>query len=406
MANLRSVLIALVSIFILVPTTALAADWRLTEVRGAVRVAVPARPVAHGVVGQVLPVGSSITTGGDGRAIITNGDQRIVVSPNSRTTLAPEAGGFTRILQDLGSALFQVDRRRQPHFRVETPLLAAVVKGTTFTVSVEPQGDQVQVAEGLVEVRANSGNSVGDVAAGATAQVSRAQPGALEISTPSAAVTLEVASLTLAPIDYSEVSGGLVENVVVERPGAVAAAMGDRSPGNGGPVRDAVSGNAAQGGSGIVASLAELGNGGAGIGGAGGNTGRGNPVLGNVGNGSGNSGGNTGGSPGNGNSGGNVGDNPGNGNGGGNAGGNPGNGNSGGSTGGNPGNGNGVGNAGGGPGNGNSGGSTRGDPGNGNGGGSTGGNPGNGNSGGNAGGDPGNGNSGGSTGSNPGKTYS
>ncbi|MDY6922877.1 MAG: FecR family protein [Pseudomonadota bacterium] len=356
--------------------------------RGAVRVAVPARPVAPGVVGQLLPVGSSITTGGDGRAVITNGDQRIVVSPNSRTTLAPETGGFTRILQDLGSALFQVDRRRQPHFRVETPLLAAVVKGTTFTVSVEPQGDQVHVAEGLVEVRANSGNSVGDVAAGATAQVSRAQPGALEISTPSAAVTLEVASLTLAPLDYSEVSGGLVENVVVERPGAVAVAGGP-SPDNGGLATEAVSGNAAQGGGNVVASLAELGNGGAGIGG-GGNSGRGNPVVGNVGNG----GGNAGGNPGNGDGGGNTGGNPGNGNGGGNVGGNPGNG--GGNAGGNPGNGNGGGNPGDNPGNGNGGGNVGGNPGNG--GGNAGGNSGNGNGGGNAGDTPGNGNGGGNPG--------
>ena len=171
-AKFRLILTALVIFWFAGATVAFASDWQLREVTGSVRVALPARPVGNGAVGQVLPIGSSVTTGGNGRAVITNGQQRIVVGPNSRTTLAPEAGGMTRVLQDLGSALFQVDRQRAPHFRVETPLLAAVVKGTTFTVSVEPQGDQVHVAEGLVEVRANSGNASGDVAAGATGVVS------------------------------------------------------------------------------------------------------------------------------------------------------------------------------------------------------------------------------------------
>ncbi|WP_313008900.1 hypothetical protein, partial [Brevundimonas vesicularis] len=107
MANRYAIFFAILFFFVRYPTQALADEWRIREVAGVVRVAIPARPAAYGSVGQVLPTGTSVTTGGNGRAMITNGQQRVVVGPNSRTTLAPEAGGMTRVLQDLGSALFQ-----------------------------------------------------------------------------------------------------------------------------------------------------------------------------------------------------------------------------------------------------------------------------------------------------------
>ena len=212
MANRYAIFFAVLFFFVRYPTQALADEWRIREVAGVVRVAIPARPTANGSVGQVLPTGTSVTTGGNGRAMITNGQQRVVVGPNSRTTLAPEVGGMTRVLQDLGSALFQVDRQRQPHFRVETPLLAAVVKGTTFTVTVDPMGDRVHVAEGLVEVRANNGNAVSDVAAGATALVPRQQPTSVEVSTPVSSVPTEAAPVAAPSVDYEALTDGLVQN--------------------------------------------------------------------------------------------------------------------------------------------------------------------------------------------------
>ena len=220
MANRYAIFFAILFFFVRYPTQALADEWRIREVTGVVRVAIPARPAANGSVGQVLPTGTSVTTGGNGRAMITNGQQRVVVGPNSRTTLAPEVGGMTRVLQDLGSALFQVDRQRQPHFRVETPLLAAVVKGTTFTVTVDPMGDRVHVAEGLVEVRANNGNAVSDVAAGATALVPRQQPSSVEVSTPAAAVPTEAAPVAAPSLDYEALTDGLVQNPPAAAPAA------------------------------------------------------------------------------------------------------------------------------------------------------------------------------------------
>jgi hypothetical protein len=202
-----------------------AADWRLVEVSGEVRLARPGGTAAAPAANQIVPVGSNITTAQGGRAVLTNGDQRIVVGPNSRMTVAPETStGMVRVMQDLGSILFQVDKKPAQHFRVETGLLAAVVKGTTFTVNVGPTGDSVHVAEGLVEVRPGGGAAT-DVTAGATGTVNRAQPDAVGVTRPSAEAPAAPAE-AIPPLDYGQASGGLVES-----PGATqgAAAVGASS---------------------------------------------------------------------------------------------------------------------------------------------------------------------------------
>ncbi|WP_293465682.1 FecR family protein, partial [Phenylobacterium sp.] len=176
------------------------------------RIAAPGRAPAAGAANQVVPVGSIVTTAAGGRAALFNGAQRVTLGPNSRMTIAPEqASGVTRIMQDLGSVLFQVDKKPAQHFRVETPLLAAIVKGTTFTVNVDVARDSVHVAEGLVEVRANQGGAARDVGAGATGVIAREAPAQLNVSAPSAALEPTVEPLQLGALDYTAVSGGLVD---------------------------------------------------------------------------------------------------------------------------------------------------------------------------------------------------
>jgi hypothetical protein len=395
------------------PSHAQGAGWRLSEVSGVVRILQPGAALAPGTRGQALAVGSTVTTGANGSATIENGAQRIVIAGNSRTTIAPDTGsGMSRILQDVGTALFEVDRRTAPHFRVETPLLAAVVKGTTFTVTAGPQEDVVHVARGLVAVSANGGTAMRDVAAGETARVLQSSPGQLALAAPAPSGANVLAGVTLPAIDYVEASGRVIDGAVTR--GAADTRASNAQSNSEPSERD--SGDT--GGIGGVISLAinSANNAPAGAGnsnsGSGANTGAGgndsaaggaNDGSSGGGAGNGNSGGNTGnGSSGNGNSGGNSGG------GGGNSGGNSGgdNGNSGGNSSGGNGNSGGnsgsSGNSGGGSGSGNSGGNSGGDNGNsgGNSGGSgnSGGGSGNGNSGGNSGGGTGNGNSGGNSG--------
>ena len=222
-----------VSAIALSATGAFAADWKLVEVAGVVRIAAPGKAPAPAAANQVLPVGSIVTTAAGGRAALFNGKQRATLGPNSRMSVAPESNdGMTRVMQDLGSILFQVDKKPSQHFRVETPLLAAVVKGTTFTVNVEMGADSVHVAEGLVEVRANQGSATRDVGAGATGVVSKAAPEQLNVETPRASVDAPLPAQTVS-LDYGAVSGGLVEGPGAAGAGAsapMAPTMNDDAP--------------------------------------------------------------------------------------------------------------------------------------------------------------------------------
>ena len=150
------------------------AGWRVSEVSGDVRISEGGRSRAA-TRGALLASGSTITAGGRARAVLVRGQQYVTVSPNTQLRVAePQAQqsrGFIQIITDWGSALFRVDRREAPHFGVQTPYLAAVVRGTTFTVTVGPSGASVQVTEGAVEVSTLDGGASDMVRPGMIASV-------------------------------------------------------------------------------------------------------------------------------------------------------------------------------------------------------------------------------------------
>jgi hypothetical protein len=184
----KNSLLALAALFATLCWTPPAANaqegaWRLVARDGAVWLRQAGASPREAQLNEALHAGTTVTTGADSRATIGNGAQRIVMSANSRMTLPRDTrSGMTRVLQDLGSILFQVDHRQSPHFRVETPLLAAIVKGTTFTVTVNGQADTVEVANGLVEVRANEGGAQQDVASGQLVRISAGAPSELVLA--------------------------------------------------------------------------------------------------------------------------------------------------------------------------------------------------------------------------------
>jgi ferric-dicitrate binding protein FerR (iron transport regulator) len=51
---------------------------------------------------------------------------------------------------------FEVDKRPGQDFQVDTPYLAAIVKGTSFSVSFVQEQSRVDVAEGSVGVSSNA----------------------------------------------------------------------------------------------------------------------------------------------------------------------------------------------------------------------------------------------------------
>ncbi len=135
-------------------TSALAGGgWTISESTGQVSVT-RAGISKVALKGGALAFGDIIATGAKSRAILVRGEEYLVVSPGSRLKIAaPERDGLvTQIIEEAGTVLFKIKKKMTPHFGVQTPYLAAVVKGTTFSVTVTDKGASVQVTEGAVEV--------------------------------------------------------------------------------------------------------------------------------------------------------------------------------------------------------------------------------------------------------------
>jgi len=200
---MRSFLGLIGAVLVVVAGPALAADpqgaWTLAEKSGDVRVVHPGLQPASVQVRSALVPGDIVTTGVTGRAMLTRGKDYVVVAPGSRLLLPPEQqeSGFTRLVQQVGTMLYKVHHTGVPHFAVQTPMLAAVVKGTSFTVIVEKDRAAVQVTDGVVEVSSAVGQARRLVERGVTVYVGREQPGAI----------IEMKPGTMSPPDPAKTSG-------------------------------------------------------------------------------------------------------------------------------------------------------------------------------------------------------
>ena len=155
-------MIAIIMAVIMVASPAYAGPkaWQISETNGEVSVETGGG-VQTAARGQSLKAGDAVKTGASGRAVIVRGGEYVIVSPKSRVriTRPEETGAITQIFQSVGSALFRIEKKETPHFGVKTPYLAAVVKGTTFNVTVTEGGATVQVTEGRVEVSTLDGGA-------------------------------------------------------------------------------------------------------------------------------------------------------------------------------------------------------------------------------------------------------
>lgn len=163
---------------------------------------------------DVLKPGDTVRTGRTGRVLLKRGDEIILVSPNSVIGVPAQQkeGLSTTIKQQAGSILLDVEKRNVKHFEVETPYLAAVVKGTQFRVTVTAGKTTVDVVRGQVEVA--------DFKSGQIAQVMAGQH-ATAFATGKTGLSLG-GSGTLAPIEQGKPRAPSVERVPVPRGGFTA----------------------------------------------------------------------------------------------------------------------------------------------------------------------------------------
>ena len=204
----RLILIVL-SAFFFLATPAFAKDasgkWIVSQRSGDVRVVHRGLQPASVKANTSLSPGDVIMTGATGRATLARGADYIVVAPRSELRLPAEAqpGGFTRVVQRLGTMLFKVKHTGVPHFAVDTPMLAAVVKGTTFTVIVDKDRSAVQVIEGAVQVVATDGGMQKLVEGGNTVFIDHNNPKQLLFAGPQTLGAVGAASGTAVRINGS-----------------------------------------------------------------------------------------------------------------------------------------------------------------------------------------------------------
>ncbi|MBK3666820.1 FecR domain-containing protein [Bradyrhizobium diazoefficiens] len=163
---------------------------------------------------ETLKPGDTIRTGRNGRVLLVRGEETILISPNSVVGVPTEKmeGLSTTIIQQAGSILLEVEKRNVKHFEVETPYLAAVVKGTHFSVTVDAGSTKVGVLRGQVEVS--------DFRTGQIAQVMPGQVAtAFEHGKPGLSLS---GSGTLNPIEQGKPRASTIERVPVPKAGLSA----------------------------------------------------------------------------------------------------------------------------------------------------------------------------------------
>lgn len=156
-----------------------ASGWSISEAKGHV-VVIDTAGERAARAGMALSPGATVRTAARASAVLVRGREFVTMHQNAqlRIPLPAErrAGGIIQILQDHGSALFGIGKQKNPHFGVETPYLAAVVKGTTFIITVTGEGASLQVTEGAVEASTRDGGARELVRPGAVAMIAAGDP--------------------------------------------------------------------------------------------------------------------------------------------------------------------------------------------------------------------------------------
>jgi FecR protein len=198
-------------------SAAFAADggvWSVSKSSGEVWVTTTGAQPASLTPEEVLKPGDMIRTGRNGRVLLVRGEETMMIAPNSVIGLPTEAkdGMSTTILQQAGSILLEVEKKNVKHFEVETPYLAAVVKGTQFSVTVNAGSTSVEVRRGQVEVSDFKSGQIAQVLPGQTATSFEHGKGGLSLT----------GSGTVNPIEQGKPRASSIDRVPVPKGGLPA----------------------------------------------------------------------------------------------------------------------------------------------------------------------------------------
>jgi hypothetical protein len=152
MRPLRLLLLATLAV-VTAASAANADTWTAARLRGIVLQFVDGawQPVHRN---DAVPDETVIRTMASGHVDFTRGAETVSVGPTTQIQIFDKGGvkPFTTVNEAFGTVTIDAEVENVQHFAVETPYLAAVVKGTKFTVTSGKDGSSVEVLRGHVEV--------------------------------------------------------------------------------------------------------------------------------------------------------------------------------------------------------------------------------------------------------------
>ena len=156
MMGIRKVLAAVLAGVLALPlltASAEAAEWWIERMSGNVQIHDGESWIRLNA-DRELNAGDSIWTGRNGRIHLKNDQGSVLLAPRSLVKIPAQSlpNNFSVLFQTHGTVSADVDKRRTRHFSIQTPYLAAIVKGTEFDVEIERKQTNVSVSEGLVGV--------------------------------------------------------------------------------------------------------------------------------------------------------------------------------------------------------------------------------------------------------------
>ncbi len=150
--RMLTLLLLVVAMSFTLASASLADDWVAVKLRGQVLQLVGG-DWAKLQRGDVVPDDRVIRTLGNGRVDLKRDAEVISLGGNTQIQIKDRTGKrFTTVKQHFGTVEIEAEVRNVQHFAVETPFLAAVVKGTHFIVKSGKSEASVKVTRGQVEV--------------------------------------------------------------------------------------------------------------------------------------------------------------------------------------------------------------------------------------------------------------
>jgi hypothetical protein len=150
---------------------ALADEWAVVKLRGTVQQLIDGAWTAV-ARGDNIPDDRTVRTLADGHVDLQRGAEVVTLGADTKVQIHDKADvRYTTVQQDFGSVEVEAQVQNVQHFEVETKFLAAVVKGTHFTVTASDLGASVAVERGQVEVQSVASKRKTTVTIGQVASV-------------------------------------------------------------------------------------------------------------------------------------------------------------------------------------------------------------------------------------------